>query len=104
MRDLFEEIYKKAFSNFNLHSFRDSDSTYRRDCDTALYNHNIDFIEVMADEKDPENDWFHRLVFKYENKYYSCVYHEGSHGVGINFEYWDLKEVTPKTKQVTYFE
>lgn len=103
-RDIFIQIYKKAFEDFNLNWYLDGESSAQRDCDTLLYEGKIDFIEILSNEKDPEDEYNHRLVFKYQNNFYACPYREGSYGSGICFYTWDLKEVQPKTKEVVYYE
>ena len=104
MTNILVEIYRKHLPEFNEDWYHDYDSNEQRDSDTALYNGEIAAVEVISDEKDPEDEWNHRLIFKYEDKCYACPYREGSHGSGICFYIWDIKEVFPKTKEVIYYE
>lgn len=99
----FENLYKKHLKYFDIGDWNDHYSPYRRNLDTQFYNKEFDWVEIVEDHIDDER-WLYYIIFKYEDKFYYVEYREGSLGYGVNFDYDTLKEVTPKTKEVVYYE
>lgn len=100
------DIYKKQLPEFNYEDYRDYDEYhYRHDIDGALIDDEISNVKVVQrDEASSINDWQDSIVFEYEGNFYYCECSEGSHGYGYKLNEYSLKQVFPKTKEVTYYE
>ena len=101
------DIYKREFPSFDEKKYINGYdyNWYKCSLDNNLVGGFFSTIHILENNPESsENDWQASIVFLYEGLYYKCEYSEGSRGSGINLDDYSLKQVFPKTKEVTYYE
>ena len=103
-----QDIYQEELSSFDQRAYERgySDNTYkcRLDC-LLIEGETFKSVEIVENnEQSGLNGWQANIIFKYKGNFYYCEYSEGSHSFGSNLNQHSLKQVFPKTKEVTYYE
>jgi len=103
-----QDIYQEELSSFDRLAYDRGydDNTYKcRLDDLFIEGKTFKSVEIVEDNQQSAlNDWQANVIFKYKDNFYYCEYSEGSHGSGSNLDQYSLKQVFPKTKEVTYYE
>lgn len=103
------EMFKVVIPNFDENAYKydywNGDYHYAHNVDASLIEDDIDDIKVLETGMAGDDyGWNSYVVFQYGEHIYKVDYQEGSHGYRYKIDWTTLKEVFPKTKQVTYYE